>query len=175
MWTLILSCFAIFALRVTDVSFGALRISMLVRGRRGLAGLFGFIESFIWLVAAALVLGNLDSPWKFLAYSSGYASGTILGSTLEQWLAIGDAIVRVVTPTRAPSVAPVLRAAGYYVTNVTAEGLDGPVHINLSVVPRREVRELLTLVHRESPESFVTVEETTPIRMPVTPAVNVRK
>ncbi len=175
MWTLLLSCFAIFALRVTDVSLGALRISMLVRGRRGLAGLFGFVESFIWLVAAALVLGNLDSPWKFIAYSSGYASGTMLGSTLERWLAIGDAIVRVITPAGAPSVARVLREAGYFVTNITAEGLDGPAHVDFSVVPRRNVRELLTIIHRESPESFVTVEETTPIRRPVTPAVSVRK
>ncbi|TWU40069.1 hypothetical protein Q31b_34130 [Novipirellula aureliae] len=175
MLTLLLSSILIFALRVTDVSLGALRISMLVRGRRGLAGLFGFVESFMWLIAAALVLGNLDSPVKFLAYSGGYACGTMLGSTLERWHAVGDSIVRVVTPTSAPSVAPTLREAGYYVTTVDAEGRDGPVSVSLSVVPRRRVHQMLQRIHQISPKSFVTHEETTPIRLPITPAVSVRK
>ena len=82
-WVMLLSSAAlIFALRVVDVSLGALRISMLFRGQRGLAGLFGFFESLVWLIAAALVLGNLNSPVQFFAYASVYSMGTMLGSTM---------------------------------------------------------------------------------------------
>ncbi|MCA9131879.1 MAG: DUF2179 domain-containing protein [Planctomycetales bacterium] len=175
MWTLLLSAALIFVLRVGDVALGALRISMLIRGRRGLAGMFGFVESLIWLTAAALVLGNLDSPLKFVAYAAGYACGTVLGSTLDRWLAIGDTLVRVVTPLGAPSVVGLLRDAGYYVTTLGAEGRDGQVKVILSVVPRRTVRQMLALVHKASPQSFVTFEETTPIRFVTSPAIAVRK
>lgn len=175
MVTLLLSALGIFALRIVDVSIGTLRIAMLVRGRRLLAGLFGFVESLVWLIAAALVFGNLDSPVQFIAYAGGYAAGTILGGTLERWLAIGDALLRIVTTIGTPELAPILRQQGYYVTTVNAEGRDGEVRVSFSVVPRKQVAGLLKLIHTVNPAAFVTFEETTPVRLAVTPAVRVRK
>ncbi|TWU24231.1 hypothetical protein Pla52o_21570 [Novipirellula galeiformis] len=175
MWTLLLSAASIFFLRLTDVSLGALRISMLFRGRRTLAALFGFVEALIWLAAASLVLGKLESPIQYIAYAAGFASGTVLGSTIERWLAIGNTLVRVVTPATAPSVGSRLRSEGYYVTTVNAEGRDGDVSVSLSVVPRRMARKLLKQIQQISPESFITFEETTPIRLVTASAASVRK
>ncbi|QDS99548.1 DUF2179 domain-containing protein [Adhaeretor mobilis] len=172
---LISSAVLIFALRVVDVSLGALRISMLFRGRRGLAGLFGFFESLVWLIAAALVLGNLSSPIQFVAYACGYAAGTMLGSTMEKWLAIGDALVRIVTPSGSPELTSLMRDAGYYMTTVDAKGRDGDVQVSLSVVPRRAAPRLMTMARNANPEAFITYEETTPFRLATMPAVSVRK
>src|SRR5690606_17719550 len=109
---------------------GTLRIGFLVRGQRGLAGLFGFVESLVWLIAAAQVLSNLDSPVKFLAYAAGYATGTMLGVSIERWLAIGDSIMRVVTQVDSPPVEDELRMAGYFVTVLNARGRDGDVRVS---------------------------------------------
>ncbi len=101
---LLLAALAIFLLRIIDVSLGTLRITMLVRGHRGFAGLLGFFESLIWLLAAAQVLSDLDSPVKFLAYAGGYAAGTVLGTTIEKWIAIGsilDLEIRLLTKAEA--------------------------------------------------------------------------
>ncbi len=124
---LLLSAVLIFSLRLVDVSLGALRISMFFRGRRSLAGIFGFFESLTWLIAASLVLGKFDSPVQFVAYAGGYATGTMLGSTIESWLAIGDALVRIVAPSGTPELTGMIRDAGYYVTTVDAKGRDGEV------------------------------------------------
>ena len=174
-FTLFLSAMSIFALRILDVSIGTLRIGMLVRGRRGLAGAFSFVESLIWLVAAAQVLSNLDSPAKFVAYAGGYAAGTMLGSTLERWLAVGDSLVRVVAPVHSPSLSDALRQEGFYATVVNGSGRDGDVRISFSVVPRRRVQEVLELIQRVNPQAYVTVEETTPMRVTALPAVGLRK
>ncbi len=175
-WGMLLTSAAlIFALRVVDVSLGALRISMLFRGKRGLAGLFGFFESLIWLIAAALVLGNLTSPIQFIAYASGYATGTMLGSTVEKWLAIGDALVRIVTPIGSPELSSFMREAGYYVTTVDAKGRDGDVQVSLTVVPRRAAPRLMAMAHNVNPEAYITYEETTPFRLAAVHAVSVRK
>ena len=165
----------IFVLRLVDVSLGALRISMLFRGRRALAGMFGFFEALTWLIAASLVLGNLDSPIKFIAFASGYAAGTMLGSTVESWLAIGDALVRIVTPSGTPELSQLMRDAGYYVTTVDARGRDGDVQVNLSVIPRKMVPNLMSMIHRINPQAFITYEETTPLRLATTAALSVRK
>lgn len=172
---LLLSGALIFSLRVVDVSLGALRISMIFRGRRGLAGLFGFFESLVWLIAASLVVGKLDNPIQFIAYASGYATGTMLGSTVERWLAIGDAMVRVVTPAASQGLTSLLRDAGHYVTVVNAQGRDGDVQVNLSVVPRRKAPRLMAMINQAYPEAFITYEETTPFRLATAHAVSVRK
>jgi uncharacterized protein YebE (UPF0316 family) len=172
---LVLSALTIFALRILDVSIGTLRIGMLVRGRRRLAGLFSFVESLIWLIAAAQVLSNLDNPIKFVAYAGGYAAGTMLGSTIERWMAMGSALLRVVSPVTGPSVAEALRQKGFYVTVVNAEGRDGDVMISFSVIPRKEAPEALAIIKDIAPEAFVTIEDTTPIRFSAVPAQQLRK
>ncbi len=44
-------------------------------------------------------------------------------------------------------------------TIVNAEGKDGEVRLNFSVIPRRRVTEMLSIVHAVNPDAFVTVEE----------------
>ncbi len=160
--SLLLSGLLIFGLRIVDVSLGTLRIGFLVRGNRRLAGLFGFVESLVWLIAAAQVLSNLDSPVKFVAYAAGYAAGTMLGVSVERWLAIGNSIMRVVSPVASPEVEERLRAAGFYVTVLNARGRDGDVRVSFSVLPRRRMQEALRIVGDANPQAFVTFESTTP-------------
>ncbi|MBS3967871.1 MAG: DUF2179 domain-containing protein [Truepera sp.] len=172
---LILGALLIFAMRVVDVSLGTLRIVMLVRGRRGLAGLLSFCESLIWLLAAGQVITNLDNPLQLVAFAGGYATGTMLGSTIERWIAMGHTLLRFVTPVSAEPVAPVLRERGFYVTEINATGRDGDVRVGFSVVPRRRVPEVLKVVHETCPNAFVTLEETVPANLAVMPAAAMRK
>jgi uncharacterized protein YebE (UPF0316 family) len=173
--TLLLGALLIFAMRIADVSLGTLRIVMLVRGNRGLAGLLGFCESLIWLLAARQVITSLDNPLQIVAYAGGYATGTMLGSTIEKWIAMGHTLVRIVTPVSAKPVAPALRDKGFYVTELNATGRDGDVRVGFSVVPRRRVPEVMRIVRETCPKAFVTFEETKPADLAVMPATAVRK
>lgn len=151
----------IFGLRIIDVSLGTLRIAMLVRGNRLYAGALGFFESLVWLIAAAEVLSNLDSPLKYIGYAGGYAAGTMLGTTIEKWMALGSILLRVIEPVDRPdSAAEALRKAGYYATVMNARGRDGDVQIIFSVIPRRKQGEVLRLVRRINPNAYVTFEQT---------------
>lgn len=182
----ILAALVIFALRIVDVSFGTLRIVMLVRGKRYLAGVLGFTESLIWLYAFTQVVTNLDSPVKMVAFAGGFAAGTMMGSTIERWLALGSSMMRIVTAVDSPPVAPHLRDKGYQVTVVNAEGRSGDVRIAFSVIPRRRVNEVMKLVQEVNPQAFVSFEEVSTnrgahqmvIKTPTTaahPAARVRK
>lgn len=172
---LVLSALLIFVLRIGDVSLGTLRIGFLVRGRRRLAGLFGFFESLIWLVAAAEVLSNLDSIWQFLAYAAGYATGTMMGVSIERWLAMGTSLMRIVATLDTPDTAAALREAGYYVTELNAKGRDGDVRVSFTVLPRRREQAALRLINEINPQAFVTFEATTPMKHAAVPAVTIRK
>jgi uncharacterized protein YebE (UPF0316 family) len=155
----------IFVLRIVDVSLGTLRSTMLVRGQRGLAGALGFFESLIWLVAAARVLGDLDgSVVKYLGYAGGYAAGTMLGPTIERWIAIGNILVRIIERTDGPSSVDALREAGFYATVLNATGRDGGVQIVFTVIPRRRQTAVIRLLQATNPAAYVTFENTTTVR-----------
>ena len=172
---LLASALLIFALRITDVSIGTLRITFLVRGKRGVAGLLSFFESLIWLLAAAQVLTTLDSPLKFVAYAGGYATGTMLGVSVERWLAVGEVLMRVVTPVDAPSAEHVLRQAGYGVTVVNGQGMRGDVRILFVVLARRKTQHALSIVKGVNPSAYITFEPTSQVRATFAAPTQLRK
>lgn len=158
----VLPVIAIFLLRIVDVSIASVRIVTLMRGRIGLAAILGFFESAVWVSAAAIVFTNLDNPVKIVAFAGGFAVGTLLGGNIERWLAIGTSLIRVVTtaePDSPPRVAGALRAAGFPLTVLNAEGRDGEVRITLVVLPRRKVKQALAIIASVNPQAFTTVED----------------
>lgn len=155
----ILVFLGIIALRLIDVSIGALRIQYLVRGRRVLAGVLGFFESLTWVVAAALVLSDLNEWYKVVAYAGGFGLGTALGGYLDALIASGQVFLRVMAPFDSPSVAIELRQRGYAATVLNAEGYDGDVRLTLLAIPRRRQPEVISIIKEINPESFVTVDD----------------
>lgn len=155
----ILTFFGIIALRLIDVSIGALRIQYLVRGRRGLAGLLGFFESITWVIAAALVLSDLDEWYKIVAYAGGFGLGTALGGFLDSWIASGQVFLRVMAPSDSPSIAHAVRSEGFGATVLNAEGFEGDVRLTLIAIPRRRQQVVLDIVKAVNPQAFVTVDD----------------
>ena len=156
---LFLTCLLIFSLKFINISTGTLRIMMLVRGNRLMAGALAFVESLVWVYAAGQVLTDLTNPYKILAFTSGFAIGTMFGSTLERWLALGKTLLRIVAPVDSPQVTNALRKEGYFATTINAEGRDGTVRVAFSVIPRKHMRDVERLVAQVNPQAFVTFEE----------------
>jgi uncharacterized protein YebE (UPF0316 family) len=162
-----LSALLIFSLRVVDVSIDTVRIVFLIQGRRWLAGGLGLVQAFVFIFAVAQVLRDLDDPARMVGYAVGFATGTVLGSSIERWIGMGQAIIRVIVPFDTPQVASTLRASGFGVTVIGAEGLQGPVRVTLVVVPRRRTADAIRLIRRVNPEAFVTIESTSAPDLPL--------
>jgi len=156
---LLIESLLIVLLRLTDVSIGTVRIILLTRGSRWRASGIGFVETLIWVFAVTLVLRELNDPVRMVAYSAGFGLGTLLGVTIERWLAIGTVLVQAVAPVSSPSSATRLRAEGFRVTELNGEGLEGGVRMIITVVPRRRLRQVLQLVGEVNPSAFVTTED----------------
>ena len=150
----------IFGLRLCDVSLGTVRVIVSIQGRKYLASAIGFVEVSIFITAIGKAMANMDSIWSTLGYSGGFAVGTMLGIWLENKLAFGYRMVRIVTHADTDILIADLRANGFAVTKVTGEGRDGPVSVIFTVVKRRFVDKVMALVNETCPRAFLTVEET---------------
>jgi uncharacterized protein YebE (UPF0316 family) len=149
----------IFLLRIVDVSLDTMRVLSAVRGRRAAASILGFFQAFIWIFAVGHAIAHLDSIWHILGYAAGFATGTLVGITIERALAYGLNTVRIVSRFGGVEIAEALRELGYGVTEIAGFGREGRVEIVNSVVQRQHLDDVLALVRKWDPEAFVTVEE----------------
>lgn len=151
----------IFLARLCDVPLGTMRMILTIAGHRYIAACLGFVEVIIWVLAVGAAIQHLKSPVALVAYGAGFAAGVLVGMWLEDKIALGYRMVRVISPGHSESAGRLterLRENGYRVTRVRGEGRDGPVEIAFLVIPRKKLRELRALLAEHAPDAFFTVE-----------------
>ncbi|MGW8225437.1 MAG: DUF2179 domain-containing protein [Anaerolineales bacterium] len=158
MTELISSALIIFILRMVDVTFATMRVFMMVRGRKALAWFFGFIQSLIYVLIISSILADLGNWTKILGYALGFATGLVVGMTIENRLALGYTNLQIVSPQRGLEIANGLRDEGYAVTEVAAQGKDGAVEILHCSVLRKEEGKLYSRLLEIDPSAFVTAK-----------------
>jgi uncharacterized protein YebE (UPF0316 family) len=154
----------IFMLRIGDVSLATLRILLSMRNVRVLVPVLGFFEVLIWIFAVGNAIRNLHSGWHLMGYAGGFAAGSLVGLWLEEKLAIGVAMIRVVSRHGGVELAEALRDRGFGVTEYGGQGRDGNVEIVDTLVRRREIASVLREVDRWDPDAFVMIEEPRTVR-----------
>jgi uncharacterized protein YebE (UPF0316 family) len=153
----------IFFLRVVDMSLDTLRVLFVIRGRKGLSWLLGFFQSALWVIAITSVLSNLDNILNLVGYAGGFATGIVVGMTIEERLAIGHGNLRIISPRKGSAITEQLREQGYGVTELPGRGRDGMVTILDVSVQRKDIPHVRNLVGAADPDAFITVEEIRPL------------
>ena len=164
---ILIAALSIFLLRLLDQTLGTLRILYVNKGKPLFGAILGFIESAIWIVAISQVIQDLNDPFLIFGYALGFAAGTIMGSYIENTIAIGDIVVRIVVPKDSDSekVAKELRINGLGVTIINGEGMQGEVTIAWCVTPRKRLKEVMRIISEITPDAYVTTEPTNPTKL----------
>lgn len=149
----------IFVARILDVSIGTIRILFISRGTKFLAPIMGFFEVLIWLLAIGQIMRNLTNVMCYLAYAGGFATGTFVGLYIEEKLAMGTLMVRVVTGKDASQLIAFLNSANFGVTSVDAEGITGKVHIIFTIIKRSDLPKVVEIIRRFNPNAFYSTED----------------
>ncbi|MFT2011450.1 DUF2179 domain-containing protein [Pontibacter sp. 13R65] len=149
----------IFLARICDVTLGTLRIVFISKGDKKIAPLLGFIEVLIWLVAITQVMQNLNNVASYLAWAGGFATGNFLGLRIEQKLALGQVVVRIITVEQADKLISRLIGRGYRLTSVDARGSRGKVNLLFMIVKRKKLEEVIGIIRDYNPNAFYSVED----------------
>jgi uncharacterized protein YebE (UPF0316 family) len=155
----ILLPFLIFLARITDVSINTIRIIYVLGGRRFTATILGFFESFIWLMAIRQIFEHLDNWICYVAYPGGFAMGILVGMMIEERIAYGKVIVRIITRKDVTELIAFLNKNQFRYTKVDAEGPDGHENLVFTVLQREHLESLLAQMKTILPTAFYTVEK----------------
>jgi uncharacterized protein YebE (UPF0316 family) len=149
----------IFCARIFDCSIGTMRIIFIGRGHRLLAPLLGFFEVLIWLMAIRQIMMNLANPFYYIAYAGGFATGTFVGMYIEERLAMGTILIRIVTSREASALIEHLKSEDYGITSVDAQGARGAVNLIYTIIKRSDLDHVIEIINRYNPRSFYTIED----------------
>jgi len=141
-----------------------LRFMLTMRGKQGISWVLGFIESVLFVVTMGAVLNDLSNVLYVVGYSAGFATGNVVGMTIEKRLAIGFSHIKIITKQHGEALAEALRKMDYAVTEIPAHGKDGSVSLCDMSVRRKDVPAIEKLALEVDPEAFITVEDITPLR-----------
>ena len=148
----------IFQARICDVTLGTLRIVFISKGDKTVAPLLGFLEVLIWLIAITQVMENLSNVASYFAWAGGFATGNFLGLRIEQKLALGQVVVRVITVEPAGNLVDRLKGRGYRLTCVDARGTRGKVDLLFMIVKRKKLDEVIGIIRSFNPQAFYYIE-----------------
>lgn len=155
-----LTYLAIFFAKIAHVSLGTIRIIYLTRGNSIQAAAIGFFEVIIYLVALSMVITNLDQWTNVLVYGLGFAAGNLVGSKIEELIAVGYVHTDIVTLQNCGTLEQALRDEGYGVTSMPCYGREG-VHSNLQVLlKRKELPSFLKIVEKYDPKAVISIFDT---------------
>ena len=159
-----LGALVIFGLRVLNMTLDTLRMLFMLRGKKALSWVVGFVVSLIYVVLLTSVLSNLNNPLYIIAYAAGFATGGVAGMWIEERLAIGFTNIQVVSPRRGAVMAQKLRENGFAVTEIPARGKDGMVSMLSLSVRRKEVTSVEEIINDCDEAAFITTEDVHPVQ-----------
>jgi uncharacterized protein YebE (UPF0316 family) len=149
----------IFLAETLVVTLGTVRTIFVARGMKRLAACLGLVEATIWLFAISQVVTNLAHLPCSVAYALGFTCGNYLGVSIEEKLAIGTQVVRIITPRKTEQLIERLNAADFGVTCVDGNGATGPVKVIFTIIKRHQLDEVVAVLRQHDPHLFYTVED----------------
>ena len=149
----------IFTARIFDVSLCTIRIIFISKGFKNIAPFIGFLEVFIWIIAITRVMQNLDNWLCYVAYAAGFATGNYVGMIIDERLALGYELVRVITKRDAGELVQSLRKRGFGTTVVNAVGSEGDVAVVYVIIKRKQAKKVIGIISRYNPKALYTIED----------------
>ncbi len=159
LFTFVLLPLMIFLARISDVSINTIRIIYVLGGRKFTATILGFFESLIWLMAIRQIFEHMDNWLCYVAYPAGFASGIFVGMIIEERIAYGKVIVRIITRRDISQLLEFLNSQNQRYTHVNAVGPDGHENLVFTVLQRERLDSLLLKLKEILPSAFYTVEK----------------
>lgn len=148
-------CLKIFLARIIDVSLGTVRTIFVVKNEKALATIFAFAEVMVWFFAAREAL-NTDGPiWLIaLSYSLGYASGTYIGTLIDDLFIKGVVNIEVISNNITNKEIGKIKDKDFGVT--VLKSVDNKKFLFI-IVDKKRMHECLKMLKMLDNEAFIIV------------------
>jgi len=152
---------SIFAIQIVYVSFFTLRMILTLKGQRYWAAGLSTLEITIYVLGLNMVLQYVNQPISLIVYALGYGLGVLVGSWIEEKIALGYVTMKVIVTDIQSGIPNQLRDLGYGVTSWLGDGRDGHRLILEVLAKRKNQNQLYSSILASDPKAFIVTMEPT--------------
>lgn len=145
----------ILVINIVYVTFSTLRMILTLKNRRYLAAFVSVFEIIMYVIGLSLVLDNLNEIQNVIAYAVGFGLGVVVGTKIEEKLALGYITVNVTSANPDLALTRKLRKKGYGVTSWYAYGMEGDRLAMQILTPRKYELKLYEDIKGIDPKAFI--------------------
>ncbi len=150
-------CLKIFFARIVDVSLGTVRTYFIVKGNRTIAAIIAFVEIFIWFYAAREALStDITSIMIVISYAAGYATGTYLGTIINEMFISGFVNIQVVSNKISDKEIEEIKKNNFGISVI--ETIDNKRMLFIETDKKRS-KECLKLIEKLDQSSFIIIND----------------
>jgi len=165
----------IFLARVCDVTLGTLRIIFVSKGRKNLAPIVAFFEVLIWIIVISELLSHANNLFSYVCYAGGYATGSYVGIYVEERIAMGVQLVQVYTKKSGGELVRLLNQENFGATALQGEGVNGAVCIVQTVVNRKNMNRVKSIINQFDPDVFYVMTDTKTVQRGIFPIIGPKR
>jgi len=114
-------------------------------------------------------MSHLNNFFCYIGYAAGFATGNYIGMLVEEKVAMGTLIIRIITPKDATELLENLYTLGYGATSLDATGRDGKVNIIYTIVNRTQLKRVEEVIMTFSPHAFYSIEDLRSVKNGILP------
>ncbi len=148
----------IFLARVADVTVATVKLMFVVNNAKRVAAVLGFVESLITIVALSRIMQDASNWLAYVMYAAGFATGTFVGMRIEEKLAYGTVMVRVISRTISKELLDYLAHKQYRYSMVDANDHAGNTQVLFTVCKRSRLPEFQRTLEEVAPQALYTIE-----------------
>ncbi|MCX4364494.1 MAG: DUF5698 domain-containing protein [Bacilli bacterium] len=154
---MILLCLKIFLARIIDVSLGTVRTYFIVKGKRTIAAIIAFVEIFIWFYAAREALNTeITSIFIVISYAAGYATGTYLGTIINEMFISGFVSIQVISDVIKAKEISDIKKNNFGISVIKTIDNKNMLFIETN---KRRVKECINLIKKIDKKSFIIIND----------------
>ncbi len=147
--------FVIFIARIIDVSLGTIRVNMIVRRKKTIASLIGFVEVVIFISIIVRIIKDINNIYGIIAYGAGFAVGTVVGIIICEKLSRDLVSTNIISRECNNEIKKLLSKENFGFTCYKGMGSQGEVEIINVVCSSATLTKLNRLVRDQDPGAFV--------------------
>lgn len=149
----------ILVINVVYISLLTMRTMFMLKGKKYYASFISALEAFVFVVGIGLVIDNLGEIQNLIAYAAGFAIGILVGTKIEESLALGYVTVKAISKDVESPIAQTLRVKGFGVTSWLGEGRDGHRLVMEILTSRKDQKDLYRYILTLDPNAFIISHE----------------
>lgn len=155
----IITYLLIFISKIIENALSTLRLIVVANGKKIMGAILQFCISLVWVLVTGVVVVNITKdPLKIIFFALGSFVGSLLGSYIEEKIALGFNTITCTTNDN--SLYNILTRKGYKTIKLKGEKESSIKDVLLITVPRKKKNHIIDIINEYDKEATITSEKT---------------